>query len=131
MSGFDKHSPFVILSTNLPKSIDPAILREGRIDVKVKIGHPTMDDAKDIFNIHLKKVKKLAEPQHVLDEIGATTLYEIPNACNIVTGAMIETVVKRSTRSALQRAIDSKGNKNTLGIISQDILDSIKTLTTN
>jgi proteasome-associated ATPase len=43
----------VILATNRPEMIDPAILRPGRIDRKVKVKRPTSDDALGILKIHL------------------------------------------------------------------------------
>jgi len=43
----------IILATNRPDLIDPAILRPGRIDRKIKIKRPTQIDTKDIFRIYL------------------------------------------------------------------------------
>ena len=42
----------VILATNRPDLIDPAILRPGRIDRKIKVIRPDADAAKDIFRIY-------------------------------------------------------------------------------
>ena len=43
----------IILATNRPDLIDPAILRPGRIDRKIKVTRPNADAAKDIFRIYL------------------------------------------------------------------------------
>lgn len=43
----------IILATNRPDLIDPAILRPGRIDRKIKVTRPGADAAKDIFRIYL------------------------------------------------------------------------------
>ena len=43
----------IILATNRPDLIDPAILRPGRIDRKIKVTRPDADAAKDIFRIYL------------------------------------------------------------------------------
>ena len=42
----------IILATNRPDLIDPAILRPGRIDRKIKVTRPNADAAKDIFRIY-------------------------------------------------------------------------------
>ena len=43
----------IILATNRPDLIDPAILRPGRIDRKIKVTRPNAEAAKDIFRIYL------------------------------------------------------------------------------
>jgi len=43
----------IILATNRPDLIDPAILRPGRIDRKIKVTRPNADAAKAIFRIYL------------------------------------------------------------------------------
>ena len=43
----------IILATNRPDLIDPAILRPGRIDRKIKVTRPDAEAAKDIFRICL------------------------------------------------------------------------------
>lgn len=42
----------IILATNRPDLIDPAILRPGRIDRKIKVTRPGAEAAKDIFRIY-------------------------------------------------------------------------------
>ena len=42
----------IILATNRPDLIDPAILRPGRIDRKIKVIRPDAEAAKDIFRIY-------------------------------------------------------------------------------
>ena len=43
----------IILATNRPDLIDPAILRPGRIDRKIKVTRPDAEASKDIFRIYL------------------------------------------------------------------------------
>lgn len=57
MDGFEGFNPYVMLATNYEERIDSAILRPGRIDLKVYVGRPTMDDSVEIFRIHLAKTK--------------------------------------------------------------------------
>ena len=50
----------IILATNRPDLIDPAILRPGRIDRKIKVTRPDADAAKDIFRIYFTPELPLA-----------------------------------------------------------------------
>ncbi len=45
----------VILASNRQDLIDPAVLRSGRIDLKVKVTRPDYDGAKEIFRIYLTR----------------------------------------------------------------------------
>lgn len=122
MDGFDGQNPFILLSTNLPNSIDEAILREGRIDVKIQVQRPTIEDSKEIFKIHLSKVK-LADDIDKLCEDASNALFE-SNLKAKVSGAMIQTVVNFSAKQALQRAISFPKSKDK-GIITEDIVNAL------
>ncbi len=50
---YDSHV-FVLIATNRPKDIDPAILREGRIDRHIRIGRPTSANIGQYLKIHMK-----------------------------------------------------------------------------
>ncbi|MGE3787532.1 MAG: AAA family ATPase [Nitrospirales bacterium] len=43
----------VILASNRPDLIDPAVLRSGRIDRKIKVGRPDRQETKEILGIYL------------------------------------------------------------------------------
>ena len=57
----------IILATNRPDLIDPAILRPGRIDRKIKVTRPDAEAAKDIFRIYLTPELPIA-PEMLLGE---------------------------------------------------------------
>ena len=107
MDGFDQNSPFVLLSTNLPNALDPAVVREGRIDIKVEIKRPTMEDAIEIFDIHLKNVK-CHDSIEDLSRKGAEHLYTFGMG---VSGSMIKTIVNMATQEALHRHLDGDKRK--------------------
>lgn len=128
MDGLDENGPFVILSTNLPKSIDSAILRSGRIDLKIEITRPTIEDTIDIFKVHLKNVL-IAEPIEILSKKGASEIFISDGTCNIVSGALIEAVVKLATLKALTRYKSDK--KTPKGIVTEDLIEAIKVVHLN
>lgn len=119
MDGFDEFSPFILLSTNLPHSLDPAIIREGRIDMKVEIKRPTREDAVEIFQIHLRKVK-LCDDISSLAVLGSKVLYE---SGAVVSGSMIKTIVNSAAQEALFRFSESGKMK---GITESDLVTSIE-----
>lgn len=49
MDGIEGCGAFVILATNLPERLDPALLRDGRVDRKIKITRPSREDAAEII----------------------------------------------------------------------------------
>lgn len=121
MDGFEGDNPFVLLSTNLPTSIDQAILREGRIDLKIEVKRPAKEDLNEIFDIHLKNVK-CASPIAELACVGSDTLAAHP-AFSKISGSMVETVVKFSAQKAMKRKI--KNAASPLGLIPDDIKEAV------
>src|SRR6184192_345249 len=54
MDGIDSlNDVVIILASNRADLIDPAILRPGRIDRKIKVSRPDKEDARDIYRIYL------------------------------------------------------------------------------
>ena len=44
----------VLMATNRPDTLDPALLRPGRLDRKVEFSLPDLESRTQIFNIHTK-----------------------------------------------------------------------------
>lgn len=62
MDGFDNLGQTkVIMATNRPDTLDPALLRPGRLDRKIEISLPNEAGRLEIFKIHTSKVKKIGE----------------------------------------------------------------------
>ncbi len=142
----------VIGASNRQDLIDPAVLRPGRLDVKVKIPRPDKQGAKDILGKYLTPnlpFSKLELDQYENDptkyvqhliEVGADALYakseenrflevtysngekETLYFKDFASGALIEGVVSRTKKMAIKRAIAS-GEK---GIIKDDLLRAIR-----
>jgi proteasome-associated ATPase len=117
----------VIGASNREDMIDPAILRPGRLDVKIKIERPDAEAARDIFSKYL--VPDLPLHQHDLDEFGGD-----PRA---TVDAMIRAAVERMyTESEENRFLEvtyANGDKEVLffkdfnsGAMIQNIVDRAK-----
>jgi len=128
----------VILTSNRPDYIDPAILRPERIDRKIKIGRPDRSAARDIFRIYLDDRVPMGEElvaEHGGDAAAREHLYDqcvqrifrsareteflevhllsgrtdVLHWRDLVSGALIMSVVERAKDLAIRRAIE-KGN---------------------
>ena len=72
MDGFGKNEGIILIAaTNRPDVLDPAILRPGRFDRQVVVGHPDIKGREEILRVHSKK-KPLA-PDVNLNTIAKTT----------------------------------------------------------
>lgn len=57
LDGFDSRGEVkVIMATNRIESLDPALLRPGRIDRKIEFPHPDIHTKRNIFKIHTSKM---------------------------------------------------------------------------
>ena len=142
----------VIGASNRQDLIDPAILRPGRLDVKIKIERPDRAAAVDIFNrymttelpIHESETRQhggdlqaavdrmiaataeemysLEEDNRFLEVTYANGDKEILYFKDFSSGAMIESVVRRAKKLALKRYIQTSEK----GITLADMLDAVR-----
>ncbi|MCT2252538.1 proteasome ATPase [Corynebacterium sanguinis] len=107
----------VIGATNREELIDPAILRPGRLDIKIRVSRPTKDEAKDIFARHLTESVPHAEPVPSLIDAAVDALFaprpfvrlelvdgstEMLHYHDFVSGAMIANIVARAKKLAIK-----------------------------
>jgi proteasome-associated ATPase len=142
----------VIGASNREDLIDPAILRPGRLDVKIKIERPDADQAKDVMSKYLhpvvpihpdevtrhggdvqvavarmieRTVEQMYEPaerNRFLEVTYASGDKEILYFKDFNSGAMIENIVRRAKKDAIKRFL-STGEK---GIKTDDLLTAIR-----
>ena len=88
-----KYRILVMMASNLPEALDPAMLRPGRIDRIYKVGYPTQEGRKRTYEGYLDKV------DHVLTDDDITKLATItPYA----TGATIKDMVNEALITAIR-----------------------------
>lgn len=99
LDGFESNSTFIILATNFKDALDPAIIRPGRIDLRLEISRPTEEDTKDIFKIYLKH-----RPVHGnVDEIVKNISKEAYSRFNgKLSGAIIKGIVDKASYSVIR-----------------------------
>ena len=142
MDGLDENAAIVILTTNRPDMLDPAVIREGRIDKKIKVPRPTLESVETIFNLNLKNspcimdAKKIAKSaaQLIFDENLCLYNIELESGkqmkfcmSHLVNGAMIATIVNESVSLAINRDLDA-GIKVPTGVSLDDISESVTKL---
>lgn len=143
MDGLEDSGAFIILATNRPDILDPAVVRDGRIDRKIKITRPTKESAKEIFLLNVKKtplekkctkerlanlaVEKVFSAENVLYNVqfeGIDT-QEAFTLDKVVNGAMIANIVDTAISAAMRR--DLLRNTKT-GVNEEDIVQAVATI---
>jgi proteasome-associated ATPase len=141
----------VIGATNREDLIDPAILRPGRLDVKIRIDRPDAESARQIFARYLTSevpVAKTEVDKHgdlkqaiiamidtTVEEMYATSdanrflevTYqngdrEVLYFRDFASGAMVENIVRRAKKLAIKRLL-AGGER---GVATHDLVDSIR-----
>ncbi|HJR46200.1 MAG TPA: proteasome ATPase, partial [Actinomycetota bacterium] len=140
----------VVGASNREDLIDPAILRPGRLDVKIKIERPDEKAARSIFSKYLtarlpvaaSAVERSGSPEKAIDEIIDATVAKMYSTDDdnrflevtyangekeelyfkdFSSGAMIENIVRRAKKTAIKRVIAGEDK----GISERDLIEAI------
>lgn len=111
-------APLVILATNRANDLDEAVIREGRIDRRIKIDRPDVMDVLNLFQLYLK-TRPTKEPVFDLAEYSTMSL-QPTDMWRSRSGAMVAALVDRVTSVALERDISSDVKQPT-GITRDDM----------
>ena len=142
IDGADKLQNVIIIgATNREDLIDPAILRPGRLDVKIRVDRPNRNASQQILLRYLSDDLPFGEGCQIddivsltIDRIFADTVenrfLEITYQNgekeelfykDFLSGAMLENIVRRAKKKAIKRRIDGGDG----GIITSDLIDSV------
>ena len=142
IDGADKLQNVIIIgATNREDLIDPAILRPGRLDVKIRVDRPNRTAAQQILLRYLSDDLPFGEGSQIadivdlaIDRIFAETadnrFLEITYQNgekeelfykDFLSGAMLENIVRRAKKKAIKRRISGGDG----GIITSDLISSV------
>ena len=89
MDGFGKTEGVIVLAaTNRPDILDPALLRPGRFDRQIHVGHPDVKGREEILKVHAKD-KKLDDSVNLHTVALATSGFTGADLSNILNEAAI------------------------------------------
>ena len=142
IDGADKLQNVIIIgATNREDLIDPAILRPGRLDVKIRVDRPNRNAAQQILLRYLSNDLPFGEECQIADiveltidrifaETAGNRFLEITYQNgekeellykDFLSGAMLENIVRRAKKKAIKRRIDGGDG----GIITSDLISSV------
>lgn len=144
----------IILASNRPDLIDPAVLRPGRIDRKIKVGRPNRDSAAAILNVYLTddlpldrqwidqhggdRKKSCADLiEHALSAIFSridenrllsirlrSGQNKVLYRGDLISGAILASIVQRAKEQAIDRMIAAGGAEQG-GMTLDDLMNSV------
>jgi proteasome-associated ATPase len=142
----------IILASNRPDLIDPAVLRPGRIDRKIKVSRPNREAAAEILKVYF--TEELPLDQSIVSERGgdrskafAALVDEVIDSIfkrtdenrllsvrlrsgqnkvlyrgDLVSGAILSSIVQRAKEKAIDRTIQ---DGKPAGMVAEDLLDAV------
>ena len=119
MDGFQTNAGVIVLAaTNRADILDKALMRAGRFDRQIEVGLPEIHERKEIFNVHLRKLK--LDPDLDRDFLAKQTPgfsgADIANVCNeaalIAARHNKKFVSKEDFLAAIDRIIGGLERKN-------------------
>jgi len=131
----------VIIASNRADLIDPAILRPGRIDRKIRVRRPDKEAAREIYKIYLTEELPLADKrdemvdyiveQHYahadanrfLDVAYRSGRHDYLYRGDLASGAIIAAIVERAKELAIKRSIEQKKE---CPLTKQDLLEALE-----
>jgi len=146
----------IILASNRPDLIDPAVLRPGRIDRKIKVARPTREAAVEILSVYLTPALPLdatllEQHEHSHDKARRATIEQVVDSLfsrtdqnrvlsirlrngqhkvlyrgDLVSGAILSAIVQRAKEKAIERAVAQAGTMAGDGLRAQDLLDAVQ-----
>lgn len=142
----------IILASNRPDLIDPAVLRPGRIDRKIKVTRPNREASAEILRVYLNEdlpldpavvaerggenatafrsliedvieaIFRRAEENRLLAVRLRSGQSKVLYRGDLVSGAILSSIVQRAKEKAIDRTIQAG---KPAGLLAQDLLDAV------
>ena len=141
LDGVEQLSNVIVIgATNREELIDPAIMRPGRLDIKIRVNRPNRQGAREIFVRHLTLSVPLAEDRDRLVDAAVAELYaERPfvrlhyssqetrdlHYRDFVSGAMIANIVSRAKKLAIKDALNAAAGQEPNGLSFRHLQQAI------
>jgi len=149
MDGVEELTNVIVIgASNRQELIDPAVLRPGRLDIKIEVGRPDQQSAEKILAIYLTADLPLrTDPrggvaylinqtiEHMYREDAGTEFLEVTYMNGVketmhfkdfTSGAMIASIVNRAKTSAIKDEINQKGSGITLEHLKEAVTEEFK-----
>ncbi|MFH1598534.1 MAG: AAA family ATPase [Patescibacteria group bacterium] len=146
MSGMKESSAIVLVATNRPDVLDPAVTRDGRCDLKLYVGRPDREAAAAIFRLYLgqlplaegltvDRLVEIAVNRLFAEEYGLYRIEMLPDddskgkrtetftLGHLVSGAMIKGIVDRAARLAIKR--DKAAGGQPTGVHDDNLIEAV------
>lgn len=130
MDGLEESGAIVIIATNRPDVLDPAIVRDGRVDRKIAVLRPTIEHGTKIILMNLSKIP--LSKSHTAEEMAtamAKSFYHHDRFVrsgvrlnDVVNGAMLANCVNVAVSFAMRRDMES-GKRS--GLTLEDGINAI------
>ena len=120
----DSKNPLLFIgATNRPDTIDGALLRPGRFDVKIKVGLPDFAARRKILELFFSK-RKIAITHEILDYIAKNT--EDYNCADV------DNIAEKIIKALLKEEIAAKINRKSVkAVITAEMIDKVLSTTTS
>lgn len=133
MDGIERNDALVILSTNLPDTLDPAIVRDGRIDRRVQVERPSPLEAVEIVERQLVKGPVSGSNAQDLAILAVEAAWKTTftnhgksySLSSLASGALFVSLVGKAQAAAMRRDIRA-GATQASGVSVEDLLGAVK-----
>lgn len=107
--GHTREGIYVVAATNRPDTVDPAILRPGRLETLLYVGLPDETDRVDILRTLVRKMHNVPFDKH---------MDALARSCHSFSGADLQSLVRRAGYGAVERCLAAEtetGTENETG----------------
>lgn len=143
MDGLEESHIIVMLATNQQKLLDPAVIREGRVDRHIRVHRPNLRNVGDYLDIHMagiplakgvdmeelqaEIVSELFSQQRVIYKVMHKQASDLFRFSDSLSGSMLAGLVDQATSRAMRRDLKAGKKKGDLmGVTIADFKDAIE-----